>query len=49
MEENQTNIEKADEIAGYFGQIGLIPFKTPYIGFLVSNPSLITSLGGNKG
>ena len=45
MENNKTNIEKADEIAGYLDKIGLIPFKTPYIGFLVSNPSLITSFG----
>ena len=44
-EENQINIQRADEIAGYLDKIGLIPFKTPYIGFLVSNPSLITSLG----
>ena len=44
-EENKTNIQRADEIAGYLDKIGLIPLKTPYIGFLVSNPSLITSLG----
>ena len=34
MSENQTNIEKADEVTGLLSHLGLIPGKqAPYIGF----------------
>ncbi|MFY4803173.1 Ig-like domain-containing protein [Aliarcobacter butzleri] len=44
---NQTNIEKADELAGYLSQLGMIPTGkfTPYVGFLSSNPAALTSVG----
>ncbi len=46
MDNNQTDIERADEIAGYLGNLGFIPGKqAPYVGFLSSNPSVMTSLG----
>lgn len=45
MDSNQTNIERADEIAGYLSNLGLIPGKqAPYIGFLAGNPSAMTSI-----
>jgi|GEM_PF-5621791 len=47
MADNQTNIEKADEIAGYLSNLGVIPAgkATPYVGFLSSNPAALTSMG----
>ena len=47
MAENQTNIEKADEVVGYLATTGGIPFgkASLYIGFLTSTPSLLTSFG----
>jgi hypothetical protein len=43
MDNNQTDIERADEIAGYLGNLGFIPGKqAPYVGFLSSNPSVMT-------
>ena len=46
MSENQTNIEKADEVTGLLSHLGLIPGKqAPYFGFLTSNPAALTSIG----
>jgi len=47
MAENQTNIEKADEVTGYLGTMGGIAVgkASPYIGFLTSTPSALTSFG----
>jgi hypothetical protein len=46
MDNNQTNIQKADEITGYLNYLGVIPGKQEaYVGFLTSHPSALTSLG----
>ncbi len=44
---NQTNIEKADQIAGYLTNIGLIIPKSAgvYVDFLSANPAVLTSIG----
>ena len=45
-ENNQTNIEKADEIAGYFSYAGEIPGpQYLYVTFLASTPAALTSMG----
>ncbi|MFA5214414.1 hypothetical protein [Sulfuricurvum sp.] len=45
MDNNQTNIEKADEIAGYLTNAGILSGKSiaPYIDFLTANPAALTN------
>jgi len=47
MDTNQTNIEQADEIAGYLTNVGILTGKTTtlYINFLAANPAALSILG----